>query len=506
MDLASLLNLYCRKIGIWLLGLFPILLTLLLFLQAAFPDIDVLATRFPEIKLITSDPDLFESNLRLMTTIIYTILIVAALPFALSGFFMEKAFDAEIERISSTGLLIRGVEGFDEVQGKIKLLYRGSYSVSVTVIFSFLVYLSAISLIDLTIYARILLITSSIGLLAISSGASLLLRLPDKSALQPGGLMKFYSPKSVSLRLDNLLTDSIFTHLDPITRIRMDEWSRSISEHFNPTYLTDLDDQSRLERAREMILLCVYLKETLSNLMTEETFHRELSEIIAPEYMNNFIQGWDSGISEQTLTTIICDIIDEIPQIFELVQRIFVLVTDNIQYLRSREEYITICHPTSHIGNIDPFQITIFVLNLKNIERMVTIQAQTSMSSLDPDDASQSLKLDVGKLMIPPKEIHLDFSSSIEPVDVLRLVSGILQIGDAMTLQFRPNRFGTHVLNISIDEAEQGIIAGSSIVLNVHRDLNYYVRTLGAKIVGYVGAVISFIGIGLGSLTGILFS
>ena len=192
-----------------------------------------------------------------------------------------------------------------------------------------------------------------------------------------------------------------------------------------------------------------------------------------------------------------------IPQIFELIQRIFVLVADNLRYLQTREEFVTICHPTEHIGNIDPFRITIFVLNLRNMQRKVHIQAQTSMSSLDPDDASQMLLLDIGELELPPKDIILKFSSSTEPIDVLRIVSSILQVGDVLNLQFRPNRSGTHVLNISIDDPEIGIITGRSVVIDVSRDLRYFLKTVGGKVLGYAGAAVSLIGISMGSLVGL---
>ncbi|MHA2226334.1 MAG: hypothetical protein ACXAC8_14085 [Candidatus Hodarchaeales archaeon] len=490
MDLVSILNFYCRKIGIWFLALLPIILTSVLFFQIILPTDTI-----PEKQFI--------GFVQFVTVGIYILLILMAVPFGMNGFFMERTFNSEIKRIENTGLLIQGVEGFNDIESSIKLLYRASYSVSGTVIISFLVYISAILLEQMTPFAKIFIFSASIGLLAISSGASFLLKLPDKSVLQPGGLMRFYSPKSRRLKLDNILADSIFTRLDPITRSRMDEWSKSILEHFNVSYLKDFDQQTRLERAREKIFLMVYLKEFLPELMTGAIFQRELKEIIDPHYFDDFKKGWDSGISLKTLTTVIRDIEDEIPQIFELIHRIFVLVTDNLAYLQTKEEFMTITHPTSHVGNIDPFVITIFILNLKDIQRKVRIQAQTSMSSLDPDDASQLLLLDMGELNIPKQDTHLEFSSTSDPIDVLRLVSGILQIGDAINLQFRPNRFGTHVLNISLDDPETGLIGGRSVVIEVHRDLNYYVKTLGAKALGYAGAAISMIGIGLGSLIGL---
>ncbi len=494
MDLASSINLYCRKLGIWFLGLIPVLLAIILIGLALLPSKAIDEFRF----------------FYLIASIVYIGLIITAIPFSLNGFFMERAFNEEIRKITSSGLLIRGVEGFNEIESSIKLLYRGSYSITGSIIVSFLVFIAALLLdpsaeVDPTtaLLARFFIFFASIGLLAISSGASLLLRLPDKSALQPGGLMRFYSPKSISLKLDNILADSIFTHLDPITRIRMDEWSKSIQEHLNTNYLTNLEDQTRLERAREKIFLMIYLKEYIPELMTEAIFLRELSEIINPNYLDEFKTGYDSGISSRTLTTVIRDIEDEIPQIFELIQRIFVLVTDNLRYLQTREEFVTICHPTEHIGNIDPFRITIFILNLKKIQQKVHIQAQTSMSSLDPDDASQMLLLDTGELELPTQDIPLEFSSSTEPIDVLRLVSSILQVGDVLNLQFRPNRSGTHVLNISIDDPDRGIITGRSVVIEVRRDLRYFAKTVGAKILGYAGAAISFIGIGMGSLVGL---
>ncbi|MHA2299301.1 MAG: hypothetical protein ACXAEU_21675 [Candidatus Hodarchaeales archaeon] len=489
MDSTSMINLYCRKVGVWLLSLIPIFLAIVLIFIAVSPE-----------DIVLVDPRL------LLATVTYITLMFTAIPFAINGFLMERDFNAEIKRIESTGLLIQGVEGFHDIESSIKLLYRGSYSITGTVIISFLVFISAIALqtTDIGIITRIFIFTASIGLLAISSGASILLRLPDKSALQPGGLMRFYTPKSISLRLDNVLTDSIFTHLDPITRIRMDEWSKSIQEHFNPIYLSNSDDQAKLERAREKIFLMIYLKEFIPELMTNEIFQREIEEIINPDYIAEFLKGHYSGISKKTLVTVIRDIKDEIPQIFEIIQRIFVLVTDNLQYLRTKEEFVTICHPTSHIGNINPFRITVFVLNMKNVQRKINIESQTSMTSLDPDNASQMLLLDEGNLTLPQKGSVLKFSSTTEPVDVLRLVSAILQIGDTLSLQFRPNRFGTHVLNISVEDPERGIITGRSVVVEVKRDLRYYAKTVGAKALGYAGAAVSLIGISMGSIISLL--
>lgn len=488
MDLASLINFYCRKIGIWFLSLLPVILAIILIGLAFLPSDKI--EEFTFFYLIAS--------------LIYIGLIIVAIPFSLNGFFMERAFNGEIRRITGSGLLIRGVEGFNEIESSIKLLYRSSYSITGSIIISYFVFISAYLLDPTTaLLARFFVFVASIGLLAISSGASLLLRLPDKSALQPGGLMRFYSPKSISLKLDNILTDSIFTHLDPITRIRMDEWSKSIQEHLNSNYINSLEDQIRLERAREKIFLMIYLKEYIPELMTEEIFQREILEIIDPNYLDEFTKGSDSGISLKTLITVIRDIEDEIPEIFELIQRIFVLVTDNLRYLQTGEEFVTICHPTEHIGNIDPFRITVFILNLGNSQRKVNIRAQTSMSSLDPDDASQLLLLDVGEIELPPKDVSLEFSSSTKPFDVLRLVSSILQVGDVLNLQFRPNRSGTHVLNISIDDPEDGIIMGRSVVIEVRRDLRYFAKTVGAKVLGYAGAAVSFIGISMGSLVGL---
>jgi hypothetical protein len=177
-------------------------------------------------------------------------------------------------------------------------------------------------------------------------------------------------------------------------------------------------------------------------------------------------------------------------------------VTENIHLLRNQDNFISIIHPSSHVGNIDPFRVTVFILNLQETEKKVNLQVQTSMSSLDPDDASQTLLLDSSSIDIPEIGQNLKISSSTDPMDVLRLVSSILQVGDALNLQFRPNRFGTHVLNISVED-EDGIISGRSIVVSVYRDPMFYVKTMGARALGYIGAALSFIGIGLGAIFGI---
>ncbi|MHA2239843.1 MAG: hypothetical protein ACXAB2_15995, partial [Candidatus Hodarchaeales archaeon] len=121
MDLASILNYYCRRIGIFLISIIPIFLAITLLLLIFTPL--TVEGKHPE-------PLIF------ITTFFYLVLILIALPFALNGFFMEKAFNTEINRIIKTGLLIRGIEGFKEVQMKIKLLYRASYSITGSVLIS----------------------------------------------------------------------------------------------------------------------------------------------------------------------------------------------------------------------------------------------------------------------------------------------------------------------------------------------------------------------------------
>ena len=281
-----------------------------------------------------------------------------------------------------------------------------------------------------------------------------------------------------------------------------DEWSNTVSDMMNPEFVGDQSEHIRLEQAREKIFLLVYLKEYLPELISEEVFNSEMKEIIQEKDLQDFFSGKDSKISLKTLVTIIRDVRREISEIFELVQRIFVLVTENIHLLRTRDIIINIVHPSSHVGNIDPFKVTVFILNLQESKKKVKLQVQTSMSSLDPDDASQTLLLDSNSMRLPEVGQKLKISSSTESMDVLRLVSSILQIGDAMNLQFRANRFGTHALNLAIED-ERGIISGRSIIVSVYRDPMFYVKTMGAKALGYIGAALSFIGIGLGAIMGI---
>ncbi len=303
-----------------------------------------------------------------------------------------------------------------------------------------------------------------------------------------------------------MLSDSIIPQLDPITRIKMDEWSTSIMHNLNANYFPDSDPITRLERAQEKIFLLIYLNEYFPELLDEKRFLKEMKEIIDPKYFGSFKKGKDSEISLKVLRTIIRDVKREIPDVFELVQRIFVLVTENINILHTNDEFVAITHPNSHVGNIDPFRVTIFVLNLKKEVRKVDLQVQTSMSSLDPDDTSQTLLLDPNEIILPPLDQNLKFSSSKDTFDILTLVSAILQVGDTLNLQFRPNRFGTHVLNVSLEDDIQGVISGRSVVVSVYRDPKYYAKTVGAKLLGYVGAAVSFIGIGLGSFVGLLSS
>lgn len=508
-DYTSILNAYSRKSGTWLISILSFsLIILLLFLgiTSFMRDLEIAK----EFKIIEDmeivkklakikDAEKLIVFLNQIVFLLYVLLITAAFPFSVNGFFMEKAFNAEIDRIVSTGLFIEGLEGFKDIESKIKLLYRGAYTVIIMIFISFLVFIFATAL-----KTSIFIFTACVGLLGISQGASLVLKLPDKSALQPGGLLKFYEPRTFPLRLDNMLTDAIFTQLDPITRFRFDEWSRFIHDHLSESFLKDsnLDNQTRLERAREKIFLMMYFRVYFPKQLTEDNLVGELREILESNSISSFIDGKGSGISYMVLQKILKDMNDEIPEIFELLQRITVLVTENLWYLRKKEIFISVCHPTVHIGNIDPMKVIVFILNLQREQQKVQVQVQSSMSSLDPDDPSQVITLDKSELKLPENSV-IKFHNS-ESVDVLNLVSAIMQIGDTISFQFRPNRNGTHIMNLSISNDEKGLIDGRSMVIDVKRDIKYYAKTMGAKVLSYVGAALSFIGISMGSLMTII--
>ncbi|MHA2167167.1 MAG: hypothetical protein ACXAAT_15015, partial [Candidatus Hodarchaeales archaeon] len=314
---------------------------------------------------------------------LWFILFVNSLAFLVNALNIIKGFNRETAKKAESGFPIDSLEGFSSVKSFNTQVFLNSSLITGAIFLSFIFFLLAAIILpglqpdntdnltgidkvinDLVGILQPTILWSALGLVLIAIGMWLLLKIPDKPAFQPGAMLKYYTPKSVPMTLDNLLSDAMISFLDPITRIKMDEWTDSIQSSLNPLFESLQDETTRLERAREKILLLFYLNKRVTTLLTEEVFLAELSEVLQKDKINDFLAGTDSGIDSTIINDVFTRLETQIPEVFKIIDRLLIDLVDNLKEFRDNKDiWVSVSTPDVVYGNKDPFRILIFALN-----------------------------------------------------------------------------------------------------------------------------------------------
>lgn len=489
---------YGKKYGIKLMLILPLIIVVMLVLGNYKPD---------SIWVLLAEP-------------IWFLLFLNSVSVSLIGFSLAKNFNKEVKRLEKNGFPISSMEGFSNMYSKIRTVFSSSLLISIVVFISFLSFTSIIvfqQLLDQiagnpiltgilggkdpssTLQFLVLIIAISLILIAI--GISLLLSLPDAPALVPGALMKYYNPVSMPSQIDNFLSDTIFPFLDPVTRTRWDEWSQFIQDNLNANFEPEEDPETKLDIAREKILLFAFLSRSTSNVITPEVTKKELAEMFtSAEIVDKIFAGEQSGITWEILLEIIEKVQHKAPEIFEIVERIILELTDNLKAFKNNELYITTTAPSKVMGNTRPFRIFVFMLNKNTTDfgtkkRPVQVKLVSEGSMSRPD--IYDLHLDEAEGM----DIESDTLKLIgDGEDIVGLLSRILQVGDAVWFQVYRKNYGIHLFNVRVSEEAKGSIFGKSLEVTVMRDIKFYIKQYGGKVSAVGGAILPVVGLVVRSL------
>lgn len=512
MSFNSVLNSYCRKIGAILMFIVPIIILFFMLLAGFKP---------PNRYLV-------------IAAIFWCLLLLNAFAFLLNGLLIVRSFKKETRKKTEEGFPIESLEGFSAVSRFVKQTLASSSLIFLVIAISFIVFIVSLAVIpslqalypsipmigDLfvsdpsgnvnlqieTEVAKILspiIMVSAIGLVLIAIGIMLLLKIPEKPSFEVGAFLKYYIPRTTPLILDNLLSDSIVAFIDPITRMRFDEWTDSIKRGLNYSFEPNLDPVTRLERGREKILLLYYLKQRMPLLLTEKAFESELGEVIKQESLLDFKKGKGSGINAEILEEIFDRLFDQMPEIFLTIDKLVIELTDNFQEFRENDDiWVRTSAPEKVIGNRNPFRVLFFALN-KNSKEFSHKKRPVNFGVSGPqshfmEKINFNLALDEAEdLNIVENELPFISEGSN---DILGILSKILQIGDAVWFTFERKSFKPHLFHLTIDEGEKGSIYGETVTIELTRDLMFYIKTYGGKLSAISGLLLPIGSIVLGGL------
>ena len=211
-----------------------------------------------------------------------------------------------------------------------------------------------------------------------------------------------------------------------------------------------MDLTTRVERAREKILLLFYIKKRMPILLPSESFKSEILEVIDERHYSEFSEGGKSGITFTILTDIFNQLSKRIPEIFMTIDRLIIELTDNLDdFLDNKDIWVNVSAPEKVVGNENPFRFLMFALN-KDVTRFRERKRMVDFKVNGPqkyfmEDLNISVPLDEAQ-EIQVESKNLKFISDGSQ-DILGLLTQILQIGDATWFTVERSEFSSHLFH-----------------------------------------------------------
>jgi len=427
-----------------------------------------------------------------LEVVLFVLLIINNLLFLIYAVILRAQFDQQVHIYLKRGIPLESTEGFKYSRTAVDNSVNRSTTLNFLIIAGTVLHFS----IDFnpafdTLFVQI---TSYFGISLVLIGMSLFLQIeyPDHSLLEPGNFISYHQPKSTPTFLDNLLADSIKSFLDPRTRYQFDNWELDLKRKLNPEFEPNRDLQTRIERAIERIILLEYLNMKASFLVTDDILLAHFKQIIREDEIDDFISGEDSELPIDVFGVLVYRMSKDIPEIFQLVDRLLVEIMVNPSVFEKSDRIIeTVIPDEDTMGVKESFRVLIYVLNMAESDqhRVIEVLAESSRD-IEPPKSSVRFKLDdpdpqILELIQTQKRSRGDLVYSDRIIDILSMM---LQVGDSTWLQFIPQEYGKHVLNLAVIENDMQSY-GSSVPIDVQFSLKNNLRKFLSSLSGIGGAI-----------------
>jgi len=453
---------------------------------------------------ISTDPTGFTltGSRGLTLLVLWSLFSLISLLYTVNGVLLNSNFKSSVTKQKQKGKPVEGIRGFEDFQSALKGARNFSILVTLTSIISLLIFIIAFTT-DVSAITteggqgqfRLFLSALAVTFAFITISVLFLVDYPEETSFSPGGLIGFYEPDTYPMTLDNLLSDVFITYLDPATYIDIDEWTMDVVNRLSDDFEADEDAKTRMERARERILLLLYLKYSNPDIMSEEVFMKELVELVGTTNVDPLINGDETGLSFDEITKILIRIEKMSPEPFRLIDRLMVNLTDDYKVFSNNDLYFTVAARSSQ-GSIKESSgvIAFFLNNTERTDRELLVELHGGIYEIHPHDQKIKLKLDPLTDPYPDEQPPI---VSDDGEDIIGILTDLLQIGDAIWFRFKPSSFGYKVITVQAEE-EQGRVMGSSIEIKFTKSLSFYAKTYLPKLSGAAGFILPAITAAIG--------
>ncbi|MEM4735814.1 MAG: hypothetical protein QXS20_08890 [Candidatus Thorarchaeota archaeon] len=326
-----------------------------------------------------------------------------------------------------------------------------------------------------------------LGLTLVCLGASLLVKSITMDVTSVTGLSDFYRPSSHELLLEDFFSDVFQGHLDPVARLKWDEFTECIRRCLRPDFVTDIlqheSDESPVAFAVERLLYLHYLE--YAGVLTHGRVRQELDEFLdlsrehySPE--RGVRIGDRYYFDRQCIFDVFRLMEKTTPAFFDMIDRLQLELVDNITLLSQDPVYVDaaaqeVCKKD---GECHLFMI---LFNNSPEERDYTVRVVAT--GLQPTELRVRVAAEGrGESRIPSEPIPLVSEGG---TDVIQVVASILKNSVALWLTLEPREIGTQTLQVFVEDSAGRVIEGKTLTATVLRNTAYLLNRLtsGASIV-----------------------
>lgn len=477
---TRLLNFYARYIGFALMFLLPVAI----FVALGYYTFNIL-----ELQQISANDIIF---------LLWTMFVINSGILSLNGIVATISFSAEVRKLLRRGTPIHSAEGFRNLERRYKISHL--YLLVITLLALIAYGLFMFSVWQGNNFAELLQIPDkaeqlsnfifylSLSGMLFTIAASILIRIPPVTGISSGSLLPYYTPTRHPYVLNFYFYDAIYALLDPITRIEFLNWSDKIEKNMLDDFAPKIAPLRRRQLlATQNVLILLYLHFRMSEIIDKEYLLQELRRIVPGEIIESeIIHGklninvWKKNFKHFIKTN---------PDIFLIVDRIFLTLKENAEVIDQNKFWITSAVPP--VQKLDSTQsIIFFVLNRNReyvVPKILTLYLAGS-DAISPSELEFVFRIrGYDDFVTIPKDTSR--LTTQERRNLVRLITGILYQGTGIWLSLKADNIGYNACTIDIRE-ENDLVTTQALEIRVVRDLKYYLQNWGPKILASLGVIL----------------
>lgn len=477
---ARIINGYARIIGRILMFILPV------FVLTGIIYLNIVQSVAPQ-------------EIQLAVDILWYIFLFNSLVLALNGVLVSFSFDGEVKKLTKKGTPINSSAGFRNLERKYK---ASNFYLLIILLFVALSYGLYMLSIHVTTDVAQWFDVSQEGLstlsfyLAISSiifafSATIIIKVPTLTGLTVGSLLQYYETTRHPFIIKSLISESISTLIDPITRVYFLQWSENIANDISADFAPNIKQKNEKSTlAVQNVLVLLYLHYRFPAIIDKDTLERELFRIVSFDSVEEIIYGDQLNLKDWK--TIFEYLTKQTPEIFLIIDRIILTLTETPEQFDAKDFWISSAVPPIQKKE-ESQNILFFILNRKTSDpHPQKLEMNFSgADELSPRDLDIEFTIRAYDDYVTIPQDTSNFLTS-EKRQLIKLTTGILYQGTGIWFSVHSENIGSNLVALSFTSNSEPI--GTQIFnLRVVRDFKFYLQSWGPKLLASLGIFLPII-------------